>query len=121
MVILVRLFGICIAVMGIVFFTKKDALKKYIEFWKDKKKIKSGGILAIAIGIIFLIADSECRIPLLITILGIWSVVKGVLLLTLRQKKIETYLDWWLEKPAKTTRFLGVFALVFGVVLIYAA
>jgi len=44
-----------------------------------------------------------------------------VLLLTLRQKKIETYLDWWLEKPAKTTRFLGVFALVFGVVLIYAA
>jgi len=121
MLLIVRLLGIVIFIMGAVFIRKPEILKKYIDFWKDPKKLRSGGILALVVGVVFLIADAQCRIPWLTTFLGILSVIKGVLLLTLRRSVITSYLDWWEEKPLSMTRILGYGALVFGILLVYLA
>ena len=121
MVIFVKLFGIVIVLVGLLFLINPKTLKQYISFWKQEKRLRIGGVLAIPFGIIFLIAAPQCRLAWLITVLGIWSIIKGALLLTLGQKKINVYLDWWLEKPVLAIRFLGLIALAFGVLLIYAA
>ncbi len=121
MLIFVKLFGIVIVVMGIIFLINPKALKQYISFWKQEKRIRIGGILAIPFGIVFLIAAPQCRLTGFITVLGIWSIIKGVLLLTLGQKKINAYLDWWLNKPISTTRFLGLIVLAFGALVFYSA
>ena len=121
MLIFVKLFGVVIACMGIIFLINPKAFKQYISFWKQEKRLRIGGILTIPFGIIFLIAAPQCRLTGLITVLGIWCIIKGALLLTLGQKKINVYLDWWLEKPVLATRFLGLIALAFGVLLFYAA
>lgn len=121
MPILVKLFGVVMVVMGIIFFISPKAFKQYISYWKQEKRLRIGGVAAIIFGIVFLIAASQCRLVWLITVLGIWSIVKGVLLLTIGQKKIYTYLDWWLSKPISATRFLGLFVLAFGVLVIYSA
>lgn len=121
MVILVRLFGFGIIIMGVLFAANTKMLKKYIIFWMDKKKIRSGGILATGIGVIFLIAASDGRLPLLITIVGIWSIIKGMMLITINQRKINKYLDWWLTRSVLASRILGVLAAAFGILLIYAA
>ena len=121
MLIFVKLFGVVITCMGIIFLINPKAFKQYISFWKQEKRLRIGGVLAIPFGIIFLIAAPQCRLTGLITVLGIWSIIKGVLLLTLGQKKIYAYLDWWLNKPILATPFLGLIALVFGVLIIYAA
>ncbi len=121
MLIFVKLFGVVIACMGIIFLINPKAFKQYISFWKQEKRIRVGGVLTIPFGIIFLIAAPQCRLTGLITVLGIWCIIKAVLLLTLRQKKINAYLDWWLNKPVSPTRFLGLIALAFGVLIIYAA
>ncbi|MCK4463936.1 MAG: hypothetical protein KAU58_06460, partial [Candidatus Omnitrophica bacterium] len=116
-----RLFGIVILVMGTIFLVKKDALKQYLSYWKQEKRIRIGGIIAIPFGIIFLLAASQCRLTWLIAVLGIWSIIKGVLLLTLGQEKINTYLDWWLNRPTSRTRLLSLIAIAFGILIIYAA
>ncbi len=121
MVIFVKLFGIVIVFVGLLFLINPKALKQYFSFWKQEKRLRIGGVGAALFGIIFLIAASQCRLAWLITVLGIWSVIKGVLLLALAQKKINAYLDWWLNRPVSVTRFLGLIALVFGVLIIYAA
>ncbi len=121
MVTFVRLFGIVIVIMGIIFLMNQKALKQYFSFWKQEKRLRIGGIGAILFGIIFLIAASQCRLAWLITVLGIWSIIKGVLLLTLAQKKINAYLDWWLERPLSVIRLLGIVVLAFGVLIIYSA
>jgi len=121
MVLFVKLLGIVIVVLGVVFLRKPAVLQKYIQFWKDEKRIKSGGIIAILLGIIFLIVDAQCRLSWLITIFGIWSIVKGVLLLTLSKKKVSACLDWWVNKPVSVMRSIGIAAVVFGLLLIYAA
>ena len=121
MVIIIKLLGMAVSVLGVIFATNSDAVKKYILFWKDDKKIKMGGVIAIALGILFLMAASSCSVTWLINLFGIWSIVKGVLLLTLKKKKLNSYLEWWLERPVKITRLLGAVALIFGILLIYSA
>ena len=37
------------------------------------------------------------------------------------EKKINAYLDWWLERPLSVIRLLGIVALAFGILIIYAA
>ncbi|MBU0477114.1 hypothetical protein KKC91_00895 [bacterium] len=121
MLILVRLFGVVIICMGIIFLINPKAVKQYISYWKEGKKLRVGGIISILFGIIFLIAAPQCRLTGFITVLGIWSIIKGVLLLTLSQKMMAAYLDWWSNKPILATRFLSIFILAFGVLLIYSA
>lgn len=121
MLIFVRLFGIVIVVMGVIFLINPKVLKQYFSFWKQEKRLRIGGIGALLFGVIFLIAASQCRLAWLITALGIWSIIKGVLLLTLDQKKIYAYLDWWVNKSISITRFLGFIALAIGILIIYSA
>ena len=121
MVIFVKFFGVVIAVIGIIFLINAKVLRQYMSFWKQEKRLRIGGIIAFIFGIIFLIAAPQCRLAGLITVLGIWSIIKAALLFTLGQKRIYAYLDWWLNKPISVTRLLGLIALAFGVLLIYSA
>ncbi|NQU94669.1 MAG: hypothetical protein HQ549_00340 [Candidatus Omnitrophica bacterium] len=121
MVMVVRLFGVIIMVIGILFLVRKNTLKGYIAFWRNEKRLKVGGILALLFGIVFLIAAPQCRIVLLIKVLGIWSIIKGVLLLVIKPKSIYTYLDWWQGKPILSMRLISLLALAFGALLVYSA
>lgn len=121
MIIFVKLFGIVMIVMGSIFLMNPKALKQYISFWKQEKRLRVGGIVAILFGIVFLIAAPQCRMAWPIAVLGIWSIIKGALLLTLGQKKIYAYFDWWLDKSISVSRFLGLIALALGALIIYSA
>ena len=121
MVILVKLFGIIIVVMGIIFMVNSNTLKQYIAFWRPQKRIFIGGILSLLFGVIFLLAAPQCRLRGLVIVFGVWSIIKGVLLFTIGQNRINTYFDWWMEKPNSAIRFLGLIAVVIGVLFIYSA
>ena len=121
MVILVKLFGIAIVVMGGIFLVKPEIMKQYIAFWRQQKSLFIGAILSLLFGVIFLLAAPQCRLTGFIIVFGIWGIIKGVLLLTLGQNKINTYLDWWLKKPISTIRVLGLFALAIGALFSYSA
>ncbi|MFH1996892.1 MAG: hypothetical protein ABIJ27_07885 [Candidatus Omnitrophota bacterium] len=117
----ILLFGAAIAIMGIVFLKDQKALEKYIMFWKKEKRLRVGGVFAILIGVVFLIVAPECRLSGLVTFFGLWSIIKGVLLLTLSEKKMFVYLDWWLNKPVLKIRFIGILAIIIGALFMYAA
>ena len=121
MVIVVRLFGMAIVIIGILFLVRKNTLKGYMSFWRNEKRLKIGGILALLFGVVFLTAAPQCRIVLLIKVLGIWSIIKGVLLLVLKPKLMYTYLDWWQGKPILSMRLISLLALAFGALLVYSA
>ncbi|UCH12304.1 MAG: hypothetical protein JSW18_05680 [Candidatus Omnitrophota bacterium] len=121
MVILVRLFGIVIVVMGIIFLLNPKALKQYIAFWRQQKRLYVGGILSLLFAVIFLLGASQCRLAWVIVIFGIWALIKGVLLFTLGQKRLNAYLDWWLGRPISIVRLLGIVALALGILIIYSA
>ena len=121
MVLLVRFFGVIIVFVGIIFMSRKNAFKNYISFWNNEKRLKAGGVGALLFGILFLVAAPQCRIVWLIAVLGIWSIIKGILLIVISPKKILGYFDWMNSKPASVVRYLSIVAIAFGILLIYSA
>lgn len=117
----VKLFGRIILIFGIVILVKPQILRAYLLFWRQDKWLKIGGIISMLFGIIFLIAAPQCLLVWLIAILGIWSIIKGLLLLVINKEKIFTYIDWWQNKSLLTLRLLGLFIIAFGLLIIYSA
>ena len=120
MLILVKLLGIIIVVMGFIFLINPTAFKQYASFWQQRKRIIMGGILSLLFGVIFLLVASECKLRGVIIVFGIWAIIKGVLLFALEQEKLNAYLNWWIEKPLSVIRFFGFITLAVGILLIYS-
>lgn len=120
MAILVKLFGIAIVVMGIIFLINPKVLRQYVTFWKQRKRLYMGGILALLIGIIFLLAASQCRLAGIIIIFGILSILKGVFYFAVGQKKLDSMLNWWQKRSLPAVRLYAIIIVALGALLIYS-
>jgi len=121
MAMLVRLLGAVVVVMGLIFGIKPEVFQKYVKFWNSRKRIVIGGIISFLFGVVFLLSASRCRVPAVITILGIWAIIKGIILFVLKERRLSTYLEWWSKKPLSVMRLIGIISLAFGVLIIWCA
>ena len=120
MVVLVRLFGIVMAIFGVIFLVSPGHYKEYITFWTKKGRIRIGAILSILISIIMLLAASQCRWSGFVALIGIMALIKGIVLFVMGPKKLVSKMEWWMARPPATLRLLAVVALLIGILLIYA-
>ena len=121
MAILVKLLGIVIMAFGVIYLISPDVTKKYMTFWTKGKRIYAGGSLSFLIGIILLLAASQCRVAWYVALIGIVSLIKGIALVALGPEKCSAKIDWWTAKPPAVLRLLGLFALALGALLIYSS
>ena len=121
MVMLVRFLGVVIVIMGVIFGIKPELFQRYVKFWNSRKRIVTGGIVSLLFGIIFLLAASRSRVPVVIAIFGVWAIIKGVILFVINEKKLNTYLEWWSKKPLSVIRILGIISLALGILVIWCA
>lgn len=121
MIVMVKLMGIVIVVLGVNFLLKPAAMKAYIEYWKKGKRIRGGAVASLIIGIIFLLAASQCRITWFVALFGILGIVKGVLLFVLEKEKIMALFKWWEKKSDTFLRIYAVIVVAIGILLISAA
>ena len=120
MLILVRLFGVVIVGMGVAFLLKPKLYRQYVAFWEKGRRLYVGAILAILIGVVFLLAATQCRLVGAILALGILSLAKGIILFTLGQEKIKSMLKWWQARSLLALRLMGLIAIAFGALLLYS-
>ena len=121
MIMLIRLLGAVVVVMGLIFGIKPEIFQKYVKFWNSRKRIVIGGIISFLFGVVFLLSASRCRVPAVITILGIWAIIKGIILFVLKERRLSTYLEWWSKKPLSVMRLIGIISLAFGILVIWCA
>ncbi len=121
MVAFVKFLGIFIVGFGVAYFVKPGMIKPYMAFWKNKKRLYLGGALAFLIGIVLLLAASQCRWTGFIVAFGILSVAKGIWLFIISQEKAISILDWWTKRPIIWLRVHALCAVIIGVLLIYSA
>jgi uncharacterized protein YjeT (DUF2065 family) len=74
--------------------------------------------LAIAAGILFLLAASSSSQATFIVILGLLSLAKGLLLLFGPREKIKRMIDWWFEASDQVYRGWGILALGLGIAVL---
>ena len=86
MLILVNLVGLIIVIEGAIFLISPKKMKNLIAFLQKDKRIGLGGAISIVIGVVFLMAASSCQLPIVMFIMGILSLVKGIYILTSKEK-----------------------------------
>ncbi|MCK4325391.1 hypothetical protein KAW55_01395 [bacterium] len=121
MLILVRLIGIVVIGMGIIFLINPKLYKQYIAFWEKGRRLYMGGILGILLGVILLLAASQCRLVGVIVALGIITLAKGILILALGPERMKSMLRWWQGRPLLVLRLLTPIAIAVGALLLYSA
>ena len=121
MILLIKLLGIAILVLGVTYLLSPDTMKQYAAFWTRGKRMHTGAALSTLIGIILLLAASQCAVSWIIALFGIMSIIKGIVLFVLGPEKAKARLTRWAEKPIAVLRMFAVLAIIIGALLIYAA
>ena len=121
MATVIKIIGILIILMAILYLIKPDALKWLINFIKKGKRIYFIALLRFALAVLFLLAARDCYIPAGIIAFGILFIISGSLILILGAEKIRTILEWYLKQSALFLRILALIALAIGALIIYFA
>ena len=121
MEIVVKIVGILIVFIGIVYLLKPGVLKKLMEFIKKGRRIYFAGILRFALAIIFLLGASECYQKWIIATFGILFMLSGLLIFTLGPERIRNILEWYQKQSLLIFRVIAVIVLACGAVIVYSA
>lgn len=119
--VVIKIIGVIVIVVGIAYIVRPGIMKWLLEFFKKGSNIYIAGLLRFVSGIIFLLAARECSKPVIIGVLGVLFLLGGFLIFILGPKRAAPFLEWWLKKPNWVLQVLAVIAMLFGVLIIYAA
>ncbi|MBU3959211.1 MAG: hypothetical protein KKE91_05090 [Candidatus Omnitrophica bacterium] len=120
LLILVRLLALAILVIGVWFLINPKMMNNYAAFWKKDKRLRIGGVINLIFGIIFLMAASQCKVAIVIIIMGFIALVKGIMLFVLGPEKAKAMIAKWENKPAGTVRAFAVIPILIGSLLMWA-
>ena len=121
MVVLVRIVGMLLMLVGVVCLLNPEYLKRMIVFFiKGKRVYWSIGVKTI-FGVVFLLAALQCRVPLVIAILGILLVSSLAVSLVIGTKGLKSMCEFWMERPSAVVRVWAALTLVMGVLIIVSA
>ena len=121
LLMIIKALGVVMAVIGVLFSAIPKKLIKFIPLFKVTKRIRIVGIVRLGIAVIFLLAASGSRWPIVIAVLGIITLVSGVLALTLKVKHIKTLIDWIEARNEMFVRIMGGVVVLIGLLIVFAA
>ncbi|MCH8142038.1 MAG: disulfide bond formation protein B [Proteobacteria bacterium] len=78
-------------------------------------------VAVIGLGIVFLLAAPDTRLPTFLTILGFLAIVGGVAVAIMKDAWVNGLVEWWARQAEIILRVWGVLIAILGGVIIYAA
>lgn len=121
MLILVRIIGIVMVGMGVMYLLKPKTLKQFVAFFEKGRRLYIAGILRIVIGVILLAAASQCRLVGVVLALGVLALIGGIVIFILGLERIKSMLNWWNKRSPLVLRLVALVALALGALLLYSA
>ena len=117
----IKIVGIIIVLIGILFLLKPDVMKKLMGFMKKGRRIYLAGLLRFTLSVIFLLGASECNYKWIIAAFGILFLISGLLIFTIGPQKIRRMLDWYQDQPTLIFRVIAGIVLACGAIIVYSA
>jgi len=121
MVALIKLIGIVILILGVAYLLRPELMKQYMSFWTKNRRLYAGAIISAIIGTFLLLGATQCRIDWVVTVVGLWGLLKGLIILMLGKEKMASTIKWWQKKSVKTLRAAAIAVITIGALLIFAA
>ena len=118
---IIFILGLAVLAWGIVFLIKPEISKRMIRFWAFSRLILFGAIIKLGVGILFLVAATQCNVPWLIVVFGLIGCLQGILFLAMQQKKRRATMEWLLARSPLMHRVFGLLSIVIGAAIAYGA
>ncbi len=120
MIISARIIAILITAAGIMFLVNPKTAKGLLAFWEKEKRVYTLAVVRVIIGIILLLAASQCMIPWIVFVIGLLPIIGGILILVFGLERSRNIIREWKEKPDDLFRRLGFAPLILGLLLLWA-
>lgn len=117
---LVVIFGMLVAVLGVIGLLNPAGLLGFISHMPARWRYSFAIALRVLIGGILLLAAPLGWLPLVLTVLGILALAAAAGLALVGQEKFEQMVTWWLDLPTWAARCSGLVMVLLGILLIVA-
>jgi MFS family permease len=121
MVLLVKIFSIAVIVYGCLLIFRPETPKKLLELLKERKNFYIASAVKAVIGVILMLAAGSCAVPWIIMFFGAISLFSGVLVFVIKKSLITELFDWIEKQPPRFVYYIGIMALLVGVIMALAA
>ena len=115
---LVIFIGVVIGFMGIVFLVDPNRKKRFIASCSQGKRMYGIGVLRLFVGILLLLAASQCEFPLFVALIGVLAIIGSILVFSMKLEKTRSILNWWGQRPLLILRVLSIIVMIIGILLI---
>jgi uncharacterized protein YjeT (DUF2065 family) len=117
---IVWIIGALIVLEATVLLVRPDVYKKFVRLFTKGRLLYIPAVVAVVVGVVFLVFARECNIPWVIIIIGLISAVKGIAIFAVKLETLKDTLNWLGERSDITLRLFGLLALAFGALILYA-
>jgi len=117
----IKIIGMVIAGIGLVYLIRPDVLRKLLSFFKNRPLLYIGALLRFALAVVFLLAARECDLMWVIALFGILFLISGLMPFLLGVSRSRSILSRVAEQPVVVLRIVGIVVLVVGLIIVYAA
>jgi hypothetical protein len=116
---LIALFGLVIAIIGVIGITCPERFISAMMKWQPRSLYLAAIGIRLVIGGLFIYAAASTRFPRVINVLGIVAIVAAVLVALLGPRRLESLMQWWFRQPLWVIRVSCSVTFLFGGFLIY--
>jgi len=117
----IRIIGIVIVAVGVVYILKPGVMKWLFEFFKKGNRLYVVAPIRLGLGVVFLLGAGECKQFLVIMAIGILLLISGILVLVLGPRKLVPILEWFQGQSEFLQRVVALIVLAVGVIIIISA
>jgi hypothetical protein len=119
--IAVKVIGIIIVLIAILYLVKPVVIRRLIEFFSKGSRVYLTAVLRLALAIMFLVAARECKKPWVIFAFGILFLLSAFLIFLLGSRRLAKMLEWARGQSDLFLRVIALLTLAVAVVIIICA
>ena len=116
---IVWLIAALLVIAGLIGIFSPVTLIGLVNRFKNTAGLYIGAVVRIGLGVVFWLVAPSSKAPLVFQILGIASILAGILLPVLGTERITKVLDWWTSLGDMFVRGWGLVVILVGGLLAY--
>ncbi|NIM03537.1 hypothetical protein GTN66_05240 [bacterium] len=120
MLILVKIVGIILVAIGIVFLLSPKRMRQWMVFCEKGVRPYMMGALRILVGIVFLLAAPQSRVVWVMVTIGILALLGGITIFILGLERFKSMLRWSQGRSLPVLRLIALLAIAIGVLIVYS-
>jgi len=121
MVTLIKILGVAMMLVAVVYLSRPDFMKRVIQFFRQGWRMYFAAAIRLVLAVIFLLAAGQCRHSRIVAAFGIIFLISALLIFVISAEKIRAILDGLIRQPPFVLRIIAFISLAVGAIILYSA